>query len=55
LEGTTQAAFDGERILVTNFGNYNVSWWRVADLSLLGSLNLGGNSAWGARAAMASI
>jgi hypothetical protein len=31
------AAFDGERILVTNFGNDSISLWKAADLTPLGS------------------
>jgi DNA-binding beta-propeller fold protein YncE len=35
------AAFDGERILVTNSGNHSVSLWKSADLSPLGSVGTG--------------
>ena len=35
------AAFDGERILVTNVGNDSVSLWKGADLTPLGSFPTG--------------
>jgi len=35
------AAFDGQRILVTNEGNDSVSLWKAADLSPLGSVSFG--------------
>jgi hypothetical protein len=31
------AAFDGERILITNLGGHNVSLWKAADLTPIGS------------------
>src|SRR5262245_8366977 len=38
-----QAAFDGERILVTNqFGGGSVSLWKAADLTAIGNLPTGG-------------
>jgi hypothetical protein len=41
MNSPTTAAFDGERILVTNpFGN-NVSLWKAADLTPLGSVSTG--------------
>jgi hypothetical protein len=40
LSGPITAAFDGERILVTNNGN-SVSLWKAADLSPLGSVSTG--------------
>lgn len=33
LDGPTQAAFDGERILVTNYNGNSASIWRAADLT----------------------
>jgi hypothetical protein len=42
VEATT-AAFDGERILVTNSVGNSVSLWKAADLSPLGSVNVGSN------------
>jgi hypothetical protein len=38
------AAFDGERILVTNFLGHRVSLWKAADLIPLGSVSTGANS-----------
>jgi hypothetical protein len=38
------AAFDGERILVTNFGGHSVSLWKAADLTPLGSFPTGANT-----------
>ena len=38
------AAFDGERILVTNIGNNRVSLWKAADLTPLGSFATGAGS-----------
>ena len=40
LNGPTAAAFDGQRILVTNTSGNSVSLWKAADLSPLGSVNL---------------
>ena len=41
LDGCQQAAFDGERILITNgFGN-SVSWWRASDLTPIGTFSTG--------------
>jgi DNA-binding beta-propeller fold protein YncE len=37
MSSPVTAAFDGERILVTNFGDGTVSMWKAADLSPLGS------------------
>ncbi len=48
LDAPITAAFDGERILITNFAD-NVSLWKAADLTPLGSFPLGtGAAAWGA-------
>jgi DNA-binding beta-propeller fold protein YncE len=46
LSSPVTAAFDGERILVTNnnFQNGSVSLWKAADLSPLGSVNTGPHS-----------
>ena len=38
------AAFDGERILVTNRAGNSVSLWRAADLAPLGSVSTGANT-----------
>jgi|ERR1041384_664783 hypothetical protein len=38
------AAFDGQRILITNFGAESVSLWKAADLSPLGSVTTGTNT-----------
>ena len=40
LNGPFTAAFDGERILVTNVGD-SVSLWKASDLSPLGSVSTG--------------
>jgi S-layer homology domain len=47
LNSPVQAAFDGERIVVTNNGGLVVSLWKASDLTPLGTLGLGGGS-WGA-------
>jgi hypothetical protein len=41
LNNPLQAAFDGQRILVTNFGGSSVSLWRAADLSPIGTFSVG--------------
>jgi hypothetical protein len=41
LNGPATAAFDGERILVTNIGGDSVSLWKASDLSPLGSVGTG--------------
>ncbi len=38
LNGPESAAFDGERILVTNFDGDSISLWKAADLSRLGEV-----------------
>jgi S-layer family protein len=49
LNFPTTAAFDGERILVTNRFGHSVSLWKAADLTPLGSFDLGGGvQPWGA-------
>jgi DNA-binding beta-propeller fold protein YncE len=50
LSGPITAAFDGQRILVTNYGIGNsVSLWKAADLTPLGSFPMGvGNTPLGA-------
>ncbi len=40
LSSSQSAAFDGERILVTNSGNDSVTLFRAADLSLIGNVQL---------------
>jgi hypothetical protein len=44
LSGPFQAAFDGERICVTNTSNLSVSLWKASDLSPLGAFILISNS-----------
>ncbi len=44
LSGPIAAAFDGERILITNNGNDSVSLWKGADLTPLGSFPMGTGS-----------
>jgi hypothetical protein len=41
LNGPRAAAFDGERVLVTNPGGNSVSLWRASDLKPLGSVSTG--------------
>jgi hypothetical protein len=41
LDGPISAAFDGERILVTNRSSHSVSLWKAADLTPLGSFSTG--------------
>ena len=42
--GGRQAAFDGERMLITSFGLNTVSLWKAADLTFLGSLATGAST-----------
>jgi hypothetical protein len=43
------AAFDGQRVLVTNHGGSSVSLWKAADLTPIGSFPTGaGSMPWGA-------
>lgn len=44
LGSPVAAAFDGERILVTNSGTAGVSLWRAADLNPIGTFALNGGS-----------
>jgi hypothetical protein len=44
LDGARSAAFDGERILVTNNNGSSVSLWKAADLTPLGSYATGAGS-----------
>jgi DNA-binding beta-propeller fold protein YncE len=39
--GLNAAAFDGERVLVTNQNSSNVSLWKAANLSPLGNVSVG--------------
>jgi DNA-binding beta-propeller fold protein YncE len=41
LDNPVSTAFDGERILVTNFDGSNISLWKAADLTPLGTLATG--------------
>ena len=44
-----QAAFDGERVLVTSYQGDAVSLWKAADLSVLGTAGTGSSTGpWGA-------
>jgi hypothetical protein len=44
LSSPVTAAFDGERILVTNQGGQSVSLWKAADLTPLGTFATGANT-----------
>lgn len=44
LSSPFTAAFDGERILITNLSGDSVSLWKAADLSPLGSVSTGASS-----------
>jgi hypothetical protein len=44
LSGVQVAAFDGERILITNYVGNGVSLWKAADLTPLGSFATGTNT-----------
>ena len=44
LSGPTTAAFDGERILVTNFLGDSVSLWNATDFTPLGALSTGAST-----------
>jgi hypothetical protein len=48
LDNPTQAAFDGERILVTNQAGQSVSLWKATDLTPLGSFSTGAGIPFGA-------
>jgi hypothetical protein len=51
LNGPSQAAFDGQRVLVTDHtsGANSLSLWKAADLTPIGSVSTGaGTSPWGA-------
>jgi hypothetical protein len=49
LNGPTSCAFDGERILVTNFDGDRVSLWNATDFSPIDNVPTGaGSSPWGA-------
>ena len=48
LHSPTTAAFDGQRILVTNFTGSSVSLWKAADLSPIGVFGTGGATPIGA-------
>jgi hypothetical protein len=44
LSSPVTAAFDGERVLVTNQGVDSVSLWKGADLTPIGTFPMGTNS-----------
>lgn len=49
LTGPTTCAFDGERILVTNFDGERVSLWKASDFSPIDNVGTGsGSTPWGA-------
>jgi len=41
LNAPLQAAFDGERILVTNFTGASVSLWKASDMTPIGTISIG--------------
>jgi len=41
LNDPHQAAFDGQRVLVTNGAGFSVSMWNAADLTPIGSFDAG--------------
>ena len=49
LNAPLQAAFDGERICVTNTAAQNVSLWKASDLSPIASVNVSNNGAYNPR------
>jgi hypothetical protein len=44
LSFPNQAAFDGQRVLVTSLDSNNVSLWKAADLTPIGFFDIGGQS-----------
>jgi DNA-binding beta-propeller fold protein YncE len=49
LDGSQAAAFDGQRVLVTNFAGNSVSLWKAADLTTIGTFTTGvGTNPYGA-------
>jgi hypothetical protein len=44
LNGPRQAAFDGERIMVTNLTGSSVSLWKASDLTAIGTFSTGSNT-----------
>jgi hypothetical protein len=44
MNGPQQAAFDGERILVTNNDGNSVSLWKASDLTPIGNFSTGTGS-----------
>jgi len=44
LSQPNQAAFDGQRVLVTSLNSNNVSLWKAADLTPIGFYDIGGTS-----------
>jgi hypothetical protein len=44
LSVPVQAAFDGQRVLVTNQNGNSVSLWKAADLTTLGSFSMGAST-----------
>ena len=44
LNGPVQAAFDGQRILVTNNNGNSVSLWNATDLTPIGNVSMGGGA-----------
>jgi DNA-binding beta-propeller fold protein YncE len=48
LNGPEAAAFDGQRVLVTNFSGNSVSLWKAADLTPIGTFPTSAGGPWGA-------
>jgi hypothetical protein len=44
LNGPVAAAFDGQRVMVTNDSGNSVSLWKAADLTALGSFATGAST-----------
>ena len=44
MNNPATAAFDGQRILVTNFFGNSVSLWKAADMTFLGTISTGANT-----------
>ena len=48
LNDPNAAAFDGQRVLIVNYGNDTASLWKAADLTALGSFPTGSSEPYGA-------
>ncbi len=49
LNGAFTAAFDGERICVTNTNGHSISLWKATDLTPLGAFDLSTNGSYQSR------